>query len=63
MVRIQDFHSWHRGSIPLGSTTININMEAVPKKYSSSWNVERRSSATHNIARRRLGETDKICPR
>ena len=21
MVRIQDFHSWHRGSIPLESTT------------------------------------------
>ena len=37
-------------------------MEAVPKEYTSSWNVERRSSATHNIARRRLEETDKIYP-
>lgn len=37
-------------------------MDAVPKEYTSSWNVERRSSATHNIARRRLEETDKIYP-
>lgn len=37
-------------------------MEAVPKKYPSSWNVEKRSSAAHNIARRRLRETDKIVP-
>lgn len=38
-------------------------MEAVPKEYISSWNVERRSSATHNITHRRLVETDKIYPR
>lgn len=37
-------------------------MEAVPKKYSNSWNVERKSSAIRNIARRRLEETDKIVP-
>ena len=60
MVRLGVLYTPNLGSNPSLKTKIKYGGRT--REYSSSWNVERRSSATHNIACRRLEETDKIYP-